>query len=328
MKSLVTGGTGFVGCHLVRALLERGREVRCLARPRSRLDNLEGLDVEVVHGDLRDAGSLKAAVSGCDTVYHCAADYRLFVRRPPEIYASNVDGTDNVLSAAADAGVERVVYTSSVGALGLRPDGQPADETVPVALSDMIGHYKKSKFRAERVAEDWARRGLPVVIVNPSTPIGDYDIKPTATGQVIVDFLNRKIPATVDTGLNWIDVRDVAEGHVLAAEKGRVGEKYVLGHRNLSLADFLGILGELTGLPAPKWQLPHWVPIGFAAVDTALARVLGRDPRVSLESALLARYKMYFDPGKAVRELGLPQTPIEEPLRRAVDWFRRHGYAP
>jgi len=195
-----------------------------------------------------------------------------------------------------------------------------------VTLGDMIGDYKKSKFEAERVAEEWAGRGLPVVIVNPSTPIGDHDLKPTPTGRVIVDFLNRKIPAIVDTGLNWVDVRDVAEGHLLAAEKGRVGEKYILGHRNLSLEDFFAILSGLTGLPAPRLRLPHWIPIAFAAVDTAVARLVGGEPRVSLESARLARYKMYFDPGKAVRELGLPQTPIEEPLRRAVDWFRAHGY--
>ncbi len=326
MKTLVTGGTGFVGCHLVRSLLGRGHRVRCLVRRESRLDNLEGLDVELFHGDLRDADSVRAAVDGCGVVYHCAADYRLYARDPSQIYAANVDGTRHILAASAAAGVERLVYTSTVGALGLRSDGRPADETVPVTLDDMLGDYKKSKFEAERAAEEWAGRGLPVVIVNPSTPIGDGDIKPTPTGQVIVDFLNRKIPAVVDTGLNWVDVRDVAEGHVLAAEKGRIGEKYILGHRNLSLAEFLAVLSDLTGLPAPKMRLPHWIPIAFAALDTTVARLVGSEPRVSLESARLARYKMYFDPGKAVRELGMPQTPVEEPLRRAVDWFRRNGY--
>ena len=326
MKALVTGGTGFVGSHLVRALLERGHGVRCLVRAESRLDNLDGLDVELARGDLRDRASLTKAVAGCGVVYHCAADYRFFLRDSREIYASNVEGTRNILTAAGEVGVERVVYTSSVGAPGLEKDGSPADETVPVTLDDMIGHYKCSKFLAERVADEFAEKGLPVVIVNPSTPIGEYDIKPTATGQVIVDFLNRKIPAFVDTGLNWVDVRDVAVGHVLAAEKGVVGEKYILGHRDLELRQFLELLSELTGLPAPKTRLPHWIPIGFAAIDTALARIFGHSPRVSLESARLAQYKMYFDPGKAVRELGMPQTPVEEPLKRAVEWFRANGY--
>lgn len=327
MKTLVTGGSGFVGCHVVRSLLARGAEVRCLVRPASRLDNLEGLDVEIVYGDLRDRASLERAAAGCDAVYHCAADYRLYARDPRELYASNVDGTENVLAAAAEAGVARVVYTSSVGALALHPDGTPADETVPVALEDMIGHYKRSKFLAERVAEKWAQKGLGVVIVNPSTPVGERDIKPTATGQIVVDFLERRIPAYVDSGLNLVDVRDVAEGHVLAAEKGRTAEKYILGHRNLELREVLETLAAITGLPAPRRRLPHWLPIAFAALDTAAARLLRREPRVALEAARLARYKMFFDPGKAVRELGLPQTPVEEPLGRAVEWFRENGYA-
>lgn len=325
MYALVTGGTGFVGCHLVRALLARGARVRCLVRTSSPLDNLEELDVEVVIGDLRDRAAVTAAVDGCDTAFHCAADYRLYVRRPESMYAANVEGTRNVLRAAADDAVERVVYSSTVGALGLAA-GEAADETTPVTFGDMIGHYKRSKFQAERVADEWAGRGLPVVIVNPSTPVGERDIKPTATGQVIVDFLNRKIPAYVDTGLNWVDVRDVAEGHVLAAEKGRVGEKYILGHRNLTLVELFGVLSGLTGLPAPRRRLPHWIPIAFAAVDTGVAQLFGRTPRVSLESERLARYKMFFDPAKAVRELGMSQTPIEEPLARAVEWFRNNGY--
>ncbi len=327
LKALVTGGSGFVGCHVVRSLLARGARVRCLVRASSRLDNLEGLDVEVVAGDLTDRTSLDRAAAGRDAVFHCAADYRLYARRPQELYASNVEGTGNVLAAAADAGVRRVVHTSSVGALALNPDGTPADETTPVALEDMIGHYKRSKFLAERAAEAWAARGLPVVIVNPSTPVGERDVKPTATGRIIVDFLKRRIPAYVDSGLNLVDVRDVAEGHVMAAEKGRVGEKYILGHRNLELKHVFETLAALTGLPAPKRRLPHWLPIGFAAVDTAAARLLGREPRVALEAARLARYRMFFDPSKAVRELGLPQTPVEEPLARAVHWFREHGYA-
>ena len=326
MKALVTGGSGFVGSHIVRALLGRGAAVRALVRPASRLDNFADLDVEIVTGDLRERASLEPAVSGCDAVFHCAADYRLYARHPGDLYASNVDGTENVLAAAAEAGVGKVVYTSSVGTLALKPDGSPAAEDTPVTLDDMIGHYKRSKFQAERVAESWAEKGLPVVIVNPSTPVGERDIKPTATGQIVVDFLRRRIPAYVDSGLNLVDVRDVAEGHLFAAERGRVGEKYILGHRNLELREVFETLAALTGQPAPKRRLPHWLPIGFAAIDTAVARLLRREPRVALEAARLARYKMFFDPSKAVRELGLPQTPIEEPLRRAIDWFRRKKY--
>ncbi len=326
MRTLVTGGTGFLGCHIVRALLERGDEVRCLARVESPLDNLEGLDVEIAVGDLRDSGALERAAEGCAVVYHCAADYRLYVPRPEEMFAANVDGTRNVLAAAEKAGAERIVYTSTVGALGLHADGSPADETAPVDYGKMIGPYKQSKYQAERVAEEWVAKGLPVVIVNPSTPVGERDIKPTDTGQAIVDFLNRSIPAYVDTGLNLIDVRDCAMGHLLAAEKGRVGEKYILGCRNLELREILEILAEISGLKAPRRQLPHWIPIGFAALDTWRARTFGGTPRVSHDAARLARYKMFFDASKAVRELGLPQTPVEEPLRRAVEWFRANGY--
>jgi len=326
MKAFVTGGSGFVGAHVVRSLLARGAEVRCLVRSTSPKVNLEGLEVELAVGDLTDRASLAKAVHGCDAVFHVAADYRLFVRRPEEMYASNVEGTRNVLAASAEAGVSKVVYTSTVGALGLHEDGTPADETTPVSLEKMIGHYKRSKFLAERVAEEWVEKGLPVVIVNPSTPVGEYDVKPTDTGKIVVDFLKGKIPAYVDTGLNLIDVRDCAEGHLLAAEKGRVGEKYILGHRNLELREIFEILAEITGLPAPTTRLPHWLPIAVGAVDTLRARLFGGEPRVSYEAARLARYKMFFDPSKAVRELGLPQTPVEEALRRAVEWFRENGY--
>lgn len=326
MRAFVTGGSGFLGCHIVRALLERDTEVRCLVRATSPRTNLEGLEVELVEGDLRDRAGLERAIKGCEVVYHCAADYRLYVRRPAEMYASNVEGTRNVLMAAAAAGVGKIVYTSTVGALGLRFDGTPADETTPVTLEKMVGHYKRSKFLAERVAEEWVAKGLPVVIVNPSTPVGERDVKPTDTGRIVVDFLKRKIPAYVDTGLNLIDVRDCALGHLLAAEKGRVGEKYILGCRDLELREIFEKLEEITGLPAPRRKVPHWLPIAVGAVDTALARLVGYQPRVPLEAALLARYKMFFDPAKAVRELGLPQTPAEQPLRRAAEWFRANGY--
>ena len=326
MTTLVTGGTGFVGAHLVRALLERGDEVRCLVREGSRLDNLRGLEVETVVGDLRDPDSLRRAVAGCRRLFHCAADYRLWVRDPGELYAANVEGTRGLLRAAREAGVERVVYTSSVGALGLEPDGRPADEETPASVESMIGHYKRSKFLAERAAEEAFQAGLPVVIVNPSTPVGELDIKPTPTGRIIVDFLNRRMPAYVDTGLNLIDVRDVAAGHLLAADKGVPGRRYILGHRNLSLVEILGILSQLTGLPAPTRQVPHWLPALFAAGSGAVARVTGREPRVSPESVRMSRYKMYFDASRAVTELGLPQTPVEEALERAVAWFRATGY--
>jgi dihydroflavonol-4-reductase len=323
---LVTGGTGFVGSHVVRALLAKDRPVRCLVRTESRRDNLEGLPVEIVVGDLTDPASLARALSGVETLYHVAADYRLWARDPRELYRANAGGTESILAAAAAAGVAKVVYTSSVAALGLNDDGSPGDETTPVARDRIIGHYKKSKYDAERVAQAWAARGLPVVIVNPSTPIGECDIKPTPTGQMIVDFLNRKVPAYVDTGLNLVDVQDVAAGHLAAAEKGRSGERYILGNRNMTLKEILDVLARLAGLPAPKVRLPHWIPLSVAAVTTGVARVTGRAPRISLESVRMSTHRMFFDAGKAVRELGLPQTPVEEPLARAVAWFREKGY--
>jgi dihydroflavonol-4-reductase len=323
---LVTGGTGFVGTHVVRALLARGRAVRCLVRPQSRRANLEGLSVEIAEGDVTDPASLARAMSGVATLYHCAADYRLWARDPGELHRANVEGTDNVLKAAAAARVARVVYTSSVGALGLTADGTPADETTPVSRAEVVGNYKKSKFDAERVAESWAGRGLPVVVVNPSTPVGERDVKPTPTGQMIVDFLNRRLPAYVDTGLNVVDVRDVAQGHLLAAEKGRIGEKYILGHRDMTLKEILETLARLTDLPAPRIRLPHAVPLAAAAAATWAARLTGRPPRVSLESVRMSQHRMFFDAGKAVRELGLPQTPVEDALGRAVAWFRDNGY--
>ena len=306
--------------------MRRGRSVRCLVRASSRLDNLEELPVEVVAGDITDRASLSRAMAGARWVFHCAADYRLSARRPREIYAANVKGTENVLAAAAEAGAERVVYTSSVGALGLPADGRPGNEETPVEPRSLIGHYKKSKHQAEGVALEWAGKGLPVVIVNPSTPVGDMDIKPTPTGQMIVDFVNRRMPAYVDTGLNVVDVRDVAEGHVLAAEKGRVGEKYILGNRDMTLKEIFDALSRLTGIPSPRVRLPHWVPLAAAAVDTLASRLLGRQPRVPIEGVRMSRHRMFFDSGKAVRDLGLPQSPVEDALARAVAWFRANGY--
>ncbi|HLX08698.1 MAG TPA: hopanoid-associated sugar epimerase [Thermoanaerobaculia bacterium] len=331
MRALVTGATGFVGAHVARALLDRGAAVRCLVRrpaPDRRVDLLAGLPVEIAAGDLRQPGSLREAVAGCDVVYHCAADYRLFTPDPSEMTATNVGGTDSLLAACAEAGSGRVVYTSSVGALGLAAGGAPADERTPVTLAAMIGPYKRSKFQAERVAEQWAARGLPVVIVNPSTPVGEGDVKPTPTGQMVVDFLRRRFPAYVDTGLNLIDVRDVAQGHLLAAEKGRPGERYILGHRNLTLKEILDTLSRLTGLPSPRLRVPHWLPLAAAHVATASSRLTGRPPRVTPEAVRMSRHRMFFDAGKAVRELGLPQSPLEPALARAVAWFEAHGHAP
>lgn len=326
MTVFLTGASGFVGAHVAQALLQGGAKLRCLARDPNRLSSSLARSVEVVLGDLRDPSCFESALRDCETVYHCAADYRLYARQADELYRSNVDGTENVLAAAAAAGVKRLVYTSSVGALGLKEDGSPADETTSVTLADMVGHYKRSKFLAERVADRWSAKGLPVVIVNPSTPVGEGDVKPTATGRMIVDFLNGKVPAYVDTGLNLVDVRDVAVGHLLAAEKGVPGEKYILGNCDLSLIEIYRLLSGISGRSAPRVRLPHLVPLTYAAADTALARITGREPSVSLESVRLSRYKMYFSPAKAVRELGLPQTPVEEALERAVRWFRENGY--
>ena len=327
MKTLVTGGTGFLGSHLVRVLLERGEQVRCLTRRASRLDNLNELSVEVVTGDLRDLDSLRKAARGCGVVYHCAADYRLWVKHPADMYAANVKGSNNVMQAAFDEGVERVVYTSTVGCLGLNHNGTPANEDTPVTVEDMIGHYKRSKFLAEEIVRDWARRGLPVVIVNPSTPVGELDIKPTPTGKIIVDFIRGKMFGYVDTGMNLIDVRDCAEGHVLAAEKGRVGERYILGGRNLSLKDMFDALASVTDVASPKMKVPHWVAETYARLENFWSiDIARREPDVPLESVKMSRHKMWFDASKAVRELGLSQNPIERALGRAVNWFREHGY--
>ncbi|HXV75879.1 MAG TPA: hopanoid-associated sugar epimerase [Candidatus Polarisedimenticolaceae bacterium] len=327
MVTLVTGASGFVGWHLAQALTRRGRAVRALVRPRSSIAGLAELPVEIVRGDLRDVPSLERALDGVDELYHCAADYRLFVPDPSEMYATKVDGTDNLMRLAADRGVGRVIYTSTVGTLGLTADGTPGDERTPVTLAEMTGHYKRSKFLAEQRVREWADRGLPVVIVNPSAPVGERDVKPTATGRMILDYLRGRMRAYVDTGLNLIDVRDCAEGHILAAERGHVGERYILGCRNMTLKEILETLARVSGGPAPRVRLPHWVPLTAAWIDTGVARLLRRHPHIPLDAVRLAKHTMFFDSGKAVVELGLPQTPVEDALRRAVAWFRRSGYA-
>ena len=323
-KTLVTGGTGFIGGAVVAELLAAGREVRVLARSPG---SLAGLPVEVARGDLRDPASLIAAVQGCRRVFHVAADYRLWVPDPDTMYAANVQGTRDLLAAAAEAGVERLVYTSTVGALGNPGDGTPGTEETPVALADMAGHYKRSKFLAEQVVLEFARQGLPVVLVHPSAPVGPGDTRPTPTGQIIVDYLKGRMPAYLETGLNLVHVRDVAVGHLLAEEKGRVGEKYILGNQNLSLSEIFQMLAGITGIPAPKVRLPYWPILALSYLDEFWAtHVSGRPPRMPVAGVKMARKFMYFDSSKAVRELGLPQTPVRQALEEAVAWFQEHGY--
>ena len=327
MNVLVTGATGFVGANLARLLVAQGYRVRVLARPASSLRALEGCAAEVVRGDILEPGSVARAIQGCAQVFHVAADYRLWAKDPGEIYRNNVEGTRTVLAACAQAHVERVIYTSSVGTLGLPRDGL-GTETTPVSLRDMIGLYKRSKFLAERVAEEYAGRGLPVVIVNPSNPIGPWEVKPTPTGQMILDYLLGRMFATLDTGLNLIHVADVARGHLLAAQRGRVGERYILGCQNHSLTEIFDVLERITGIRAPRVCVPHALVYLVALVTEGAARATGRPPRVPLTGVRMARKHMYFSAEKAVRELGLPQTPVEQALREAVDWFVAHGYAP
>ena len=324
--NLVTGATGFVGSHVVLKLLQRGRRVRAMVRRGSSLKNLEGLEVEIVTGDLTDRASLKSAVAGCRRVYHIAADYRLWTPDSSVLYVNNVVGTRNLLEAAREAKVERMVYTSTVGTLGHSGNGHGANEQTPVELQQMIGHYKRSKFLAEMEVVAAARTGFPVVVVNPSTPVGSRDIKPTPTGQMIVDFLMGRMPAYVDTGLNLIDVEDAAEGHLLAMEKGRAGERYILGNRNLALKEILDLLSKASGLPAPKIRLPHSVVLALAAGSTGLSCLTRRPPKVPWEAVRMAGKKMFFDSSRAVQELGLPQHPVEEALAKAVQWFRQNRY--
>jgi dihydroflavonol-4-reductase len=324
--ALVTGGTGFVGANVVRELLREGVRVRVLVRPASDRRALAGLEVELAEGDLTDRASLDRAVAGVPTIYHVAADYRLWARDPRELYRANVDGTRALLEAAGAAGARRVVYTSTVGALGIPKDGTPGTEDTPVSLADMVGPYKASKYLAEQAALDFARAGLPVVVVNPSAPVGPWDVKPTPTGQMIVDFLAGRMFATLDTGLNLVHVRDVARGHLLAAERGRAGARYILGHANLSLVEIGRLLAKITGGRPPWLRVPYALAWCGAACMEAAARVNGRPPRVSLVAVRMARKRMYFSSAKAVRELGLPQTDVREALSDAAHWFADHGY--
>ncbi len=332
MKCFVTGASGFIGANLVHVLHAAGHAVRALVRPGSDLRGLAGAAFEPVHADLRDRAALARAMRGCEWCFHVAASYHLWLPDYAPLYAANVDGTRAVLEAAGEAGCRRIVYTSSVGVLRPPPADAaplaPADETALATEAEMTNPYKHSKWLAEQIARDLAARGLPVVIVNPTAPVGPRDVKPTPTGRVIVDFLNRALPAYVDTGLNWVHVRDVALGHLLAAERGRVGERYILGHAegNWTLQQALAVLAEITGLPAPRWRIPWRLAWLAAHVDEFQSRLTRRPPRAPLAGVRMARYKMFFTPARAIRELGLPQTPPRQALAEAVEWFRAHGY--
>jgi dihydroflavonol-4-reductase len=328
MAIFLTGATGFLGSHVARVLAEQGANLRLLVRPTSNLKNLEGLKAETAIGDLRDPASLEKAMSGCDTVFHVAADYRLWLRDPKEMYRSNVEGTRAILDAARKNGIKNIVYTSSVATIGFTGNGLPADEDSPVSLADMIGHYKRSKFMAELIALEAGRSGLRVVTVNPTTPIGEQDVKPTPTGRIVVDFLKGKFPAYVETGLNLVDARECALGHIAALEKGKSGERYILGGENLTLKQILDKLGKISGLPSPKIKLPYFVAYITGAVDqTITGRLLGRKPRATIETVRMGRKKMWASSDKAERELGWKSFPAENALRRAVEWFRKNGYA-
>ena len=326
MTTLVTGATGFLGSHVARQLAERGECLRVLVRESSELRAIEGLAAERFVGDLRDAASLDRAMAGVTRVYHVAADYRLWSRNPRELYESNVTGTQNLLAAARRAHVERFIYTSTVATIAVPRDGALPNEGTHATLDDMIGHYKCSKLLAEQEALRAAEAGMPVVIVNPTTPVGPGDWKPTPTGKIIVDFLNGRMPGYVDTGLNFVGVEDCAAGHLLAAELGKPGERYILGARNLTLKELLDALARISGRRAPRWKFPHAVAYAAAAADTAMSRMLGRAPQIPLEGARMARHKMFVDASKAPRELGFAPGPVEAALERAVRWYEANGY--
>ncbi len=327
MRAFVTGGTGFIGGNLVRMLLADGYQVRALARRESDQRNLTSLPLEIVAGDLDDSQQLAQQLEGCDVIFHVAALYSLWQRDAAAIYRANVAGTENLLAAARRAHVKRFVHTSSVAAIGVPPANSLGTEATQTTLAELVSDYKKSKYLAEQAALKAAREGLDVVIVNPSTPIGAHDVKPTPTGEIVLRFLQNRMPAYVHTGLNLIDVEDVARGHILAWQKGRAGERYILGHRNLTLKEMLDMLAAITGKPAPRFAVPHALPLIMAFVDELiLSRYFGKTPQVSFASVQMSQKTMWYDASKAVSELGLPQTPIEAALEKAVNWFQTNGY--
>jgi len=332
MNCFVTGASGFIGANLVHELLARGHRVKALVRAGSDLRGLHGASVDRIDGDISNRARLTAAMRGCDWCFHAAGSYHLWLRDYAPMYASNVEGTRHVIEAAAAAGCSRIVYTSTVGCIGLPQSlngtWAPTDETAPVSPAQMSDHYKRSKWEAELVARDLAAKGAPVVIVNPSAPVGPRDVKPTPTGKVIVDFLNRQMPAYLDTGLNWVHVHDVAIGHILAAEKGRIGERYILGNAdgNWTMREAFAVLQEIAEVPPPRFQIPYFVALTAAYLDETHSRFTGRPPKAPLAGVRMARYKMFFNPAKAIRELGLPQTSPKQALADAVEWFRAQDY--
>jgi dihydroflavonol-4-reductase len=331
VRIFVTGATGFVGSHVAREVAARGADLRLLVRPTSNLANLEGLAAETVTGDLLQPESLRTAVRGCDAVMHVAADYRLWVRDPDSMYRANVEGTRALLRIAREEGVPRCVYTSSVATMGFKTDGTIVDEETPVSLADMVGHYKRSKFLAEQVAIEAACSGQSVLILNPTTPIGSADLKPTPTGRIIVDFLNKKFPAYVDTGLNLVDVAEVAGTHAdaLSPDLGRPGQRYILGGENLTLKQILDKMSAITGLPSPTMKVPHAVAMIFAFFDeTITGKIRGKEPRATVEAVRMGKKMMFASSTRAERELGFRVVPVYPALRCAIEWFRAHGYAP
>jgi len=332
MKCFVTGASGFVGSNLVHELLARGHRVKALLRPNADERGLAGAKIERVTGDVLDSKLLLHEMENCDWCFHVAASYHLWLRNYTPMYEANVDGTRNVLEAAGKNGCRRIVYTSTVGCIGLPKIENtviiPANEQRTISPEQLTNHYKRSKWQAEEVAVKLVREGLPIVIVNPSAPVGPRDVKPTPTGQLIVDFLNRKLPAYLETGLNWVHVRDVAVGHILAAEKGSIGERYILGNMqgNWTMEETLRVLQEITGIPAPKMKIPRWVALTAGHINEAFAKVTGIPPKVPLAGVRMAKYKMWFDPTKAVQHLSMPQTPPKQALADAAEWFRANGY--
>jgi len=329
MKIFVTGATGFVGHHVAKALAAEGAQLRMLVRKTSKLSNLEGIDGETHVGDLSAPETIRPALAGCDAVVHVAADYRLWIPDPDAMYRANVDGTRELLRLAREAGVPRFVYTSSVATMHFRRDGLVINEDTPVSLADMVGHYKRSKFLAEREAIAAAQNGQPVIILNPTTPIGPNDAKPTPTGRIFVDFLNRKFPAYVDTGLNLVDVAEVARTHVAALTKGKPSHRYILGGENLTLKQILDKMAAITGIPSPTMKIPFAVAATYAFFEEWITgRIRGREPRATLEEVRMGRKKMYASSAHAQQELGFRIVPVYPPMRAAIEWFRAHGYAP
>ncbi len=327
MKALVTGATGFIGSRVLRRLIEKGAKVRALVRKESNLENIEGLPVEIVYGDLRNYSSLLNALDGCNFLFHVAADYRLWVPNPENMYRTNVHGTVNIMKAALEKGIKRIVYTSSVATLGLNPNGSPSNEDTPSSLSDMIGHYKRSKFLAEEKVREMVKKyGLPAVIVNPSTPIGPGDIKPTPTGRIIIEAASGRMPAYVDTGLNIVHVDDVAEGHILALEKGRIGERYILGGENLTLRELLEKISKFTGRPSPKIRISPDIILPLAYLVEALARITKKEPFMTVDGVKMSKKKMFFSIEKAKRELGYMPRPVDKAIKDSIDWFKKKGY--